>query len=361
SYGWRSFQAQSIEQAKKHPWVLVCDVADFYSRIYHHRLENALVQLGVGGGIHQRIMTLLQKFSNNASYGLPVGGPAARILSELVLNRTDRLLASDGLHFCRFADDYHIFAETEEDAYRALVYISEKLLVNEGLSLQKMKTRIMSSREFLASSELEDEDAEQANSVALLRMSSQFDPYSPNAKDDYELLRKEIDRFDINGLLTKELRKSRIHGPTTRKIIQAIRFLPPSQKRDAVLSMLRSLESLAPVFGAVMLAIKDAFGDLDDKTKEEVGSVLGSLIKSNSHLAKIDLNVAYALRVIALRRSDELEAVLAQLYRSSASEVIRRDILLIMTKWLASYWVSDRKSYFHSMGAWEKRAFIISS
>ncbi|MBU6404110.1 MAG: RNA-directed DNA polymerase, partial [Proteobacteria bacterium] len=121
SYGWKSFQAQSMEHAKKYPWVLVCDIADFYSRIYHHRLDNALLQLKFGGEIHQRIMTLLQKFSNNASYGLPVGGPASRLLSELVLNRTDRLLVSDGLCFCRFADDYHIFANTEEDAYRALV------------------------------------------------------------------------------------------------------------------------------------------------------------------------------------------------------------------------------------------------
>ncbi|GLQ94465.1 hypothetical protein GCM10007901_34170 [Dyella acidisoli] len=212
----------------------------------------------------------------------------------------------------------------------------------------------------MASSELEDEDAEQADSASLLRLSLQFDPYSPNAVEDYEILRSEIARFDINGLLTKELRKSRVHGPTTRKIIQAIKFLPSLQKRDAVLSMLRSLDSLAPVFGAVMLAIREAFSDLDDQTKEEVGLVLGGLIKSDSHLSKIDLNIAYALRVIALRRSDELEAILAQLYRSSTSEVIRRDILLIMAKWLASYWISDRKSYFHSMGVWERRAFIVS-
>lgn len=361
SHGWRSFQAKSIEQAKKYPWVLVCDIADFYSRIYHHRLENALLQLSSGGGIHKRIMTLLQKFSNNASYGLPVGGPAARLLSELVLNRTDRLLASDGLKFCRFADDYHIFAESEEDAYRHLVYISEKLLVNEGLSLQKMKTRIMSSREFLASSELDDEDSDQGDSLSLLRLSLQFDPYSATAVEDYETLQKEIEKIDISGLLTKELRKSRVHGPTTRKIIQAIKFLPVRQKRDAILSMIRSLETLAPVFGAVMLAIKEAHAELDDQTRVDIGVILGEFLRSNSHLAKIDMNIAFALRVVALKRSDELESTLAQLYRSTTSEVVKRDILLVMAKWRASYWVSDRKSYFHSMGAWERRAFIIAS
>lgn len=359
NFGWRSFQARSNELAKTHSWVLVCDIADFYSRIYHHRLENALLQLSAGG--HERIMRMLQRFSNNASYGLPVGGPAARILAELLLNRTDRLLASDGISFCRFADDYHVFANSEEDAYRALVYISEKLLVNEGLSLQKMKTRVMSSREFLASSEMEDEDAEQSDSVALLRLSLQFDPYSPTASADYEQLRKEIDKFDINGLLTKELRKSRIHGPTTRKLVQAIKFLPPAQKRDAALSMVRSIETLAPVFGAVMIAIREAFSEFDEPTQAEIVQTLGLLIKSSSYLAKIDLNVAYALRVIALKRTEELEAILAQLYRSTNSELVRRDVLLVLAKWQASYWISDRKSYFHSMGAWERRAFIVSS
>ena len=41
-YGWISFQKKSLELAQKSRFVLICDISDFYPRIYHHRLENAL-------------------------------------------------------------------------------------------------------------------------------------------------------------------------------------------------------------------------------------------------------------------------------------------------------------------------------
>ena len=40
--GYSEFQKYSGEMAKKHNFVVMTDIADFYPRIYHHRLENAL-------------------------------------------------------------------------------------------------------------------------------------------------------------------------------------------------------------------------------------------------------------------------------------------------------------------------------
>jgi hypothetical protein len=80
-------------------------------------------------------MKFLNHFSNANSFGLPIGGPAARILSELTINQIDRLLLSTGVKFTRFADDYHIFAASRDDAYRHLNFLSEKLYTNQGLSL----------------------------------------------------------------------------------------------------------------------------------------------------------------------------------------------------------------------------------
>jgi hypothetical protein len=78
---------------------------------------------------------------------LPVGGPASRLLAELVLNNVDKLLRSEGVRFCRFVDDYRIFCASKEEAYERLILISDKLF-NEGLSLQKNKTRILTMKEF---------------------------------------------------------------------------------------------------------------------------------------------------------------------------------------------------------------------
>jgi hypothetical protein len=99
-------------------------------------------------------MDILQNFSGTYSFGMPVGGPAARILSELLLNQIDSLLRFEGIEFCRFADDYHLFSDSYEGAFRNLVFLSEKLLMNQGLQLQKSKTRIMTGAEFVATSPL---------------------------------------------------------------------------------------------------------------------------------------------------------------------------------------------------------------
>jgi hypothetical protein len=161
AYNWRAFIEHSIFLAKDSQFVVTCDISEFYSRLNHHRLENALKHLDLQGNQVSRIMGFLTNYSGTYSVGMPVGGPAARILSELYLHQVDQLLMLEGIKFCRFADDYHIFCSKYEDAFRSLVSLSEKLLRNLVLQLQKSKTRILSGQEFIATSPLgtEDEDA----------------------------------------------------------------------------------------------------------------------------------------------------------------------------------------------------------
>jgi hypothetical protein len=151
---------QSLSLAKQKKYVVSCDISEFYPRLNHHRLENALKQLRLKSDQPFKIMEFLSNFSRTYSFGIPIGGPAARLLSELLLNQIDLLLRLDGIQFCRFADDYHLFCDSYEDAFRSLVYLSEKLLLNQGLQLQKAKTRIMSGQEFIATSPLGHDNEE---------------------------------------------------------------------------------------------------------------------------------------------------------------------------------------------------------
>ncbi|MDZ4782694.1 MAG: RNA-directed DNA polymerase [Planctomycetia bacterium] len=153
-FGWIQFARRSLDLASTSKYVVLCDISEFYPRLAHHRLENALLQLDVGGDIHTKIMDLLSNYTNTRSFGLPIGGPAARLLSELVLDQIDKLLKGEGIQFTRFADDYHLFVDSLEDAYRALIILSEKLYLNQGLTLQRSKTRILSGTEFISTSPL---------------------------------------------------------------------------------------------------------------------------------------------------------------------------------------------------------------
>lgn len=359
--GWKEFQEKSLEFAKDYDFILLCDISDFYSRIYHHRLENSLDKLVDNNDATKRIMKMLQYFSNNNSYGLPIGGPAARILAELLLNRTDRLFKSSGIKFCRFVDDYHIFTNSKEEAYQNLVSISEKLLSNEGLSLQKAKTRIMTCKEFVDSTEFFIEYDDSSRKKDFLRLTLKYDPYSLTADQDYKELKDQINKFDISSMLVNELSKSRVHSSLTKKLIKAIKYIGERERETAILSLLDNIDILAPLFSIVSIAIKELFLDISQKNQEKVLKVIRELISSNSHIIQVEINLCYAIRLLGLKYSDENESLLVQIYNRSVSDLVKRDIILIMAKWNVNYWISDRKNYFSNMKGWERRAFIISS
>ena len=92
-----------MELARHNKFVVVCDISEFYPRLNHHRLENAIKHLNLRSDVPYKICEFLSNFSGTYSFGIPVGGPAARILSELVLNQIDRLLRAASIEFTDYA------------------------------------------------------------------------------------------------------------------------------------------------------------------------------------------------------------------------------------------------------------------
>jgi DNA-binding transcriptional ArsR family regulator len=362
--GWHEYQLHSQESAKKHKFVLTCDISDFYPRIYHHRLENALKKARSSSDTVSRIMRLLSKFSDGVSYGLPIGGNAARILSELVLNRIDRLLITHGITYCRYVDDFRIFTESQEDAYNALLYLSEILLSNEGLTLQKAKTRLMGNEEYVSTSTFAEEThagTELPETQKFLNLKLRFDPYSPTAEDDYEELKKELKKYDVVGMLTRELRKTRIDESLTRKLVKSIKYLSPTPRNQAILSLLDSLSTLYPLFTVVMMTLKSTLDDLEEETRVKVFHKLRELIHLKSYIALAPTNLAFALRVLAHDKSEECDLLLASLFETVSHPVIRRDIILIMAQRNADYWISNCRKNYCALSPWEGRALLIAS
>ena len=368
---WRSFMERSLTLAQTKGFVVTCDISEFYSRLNHHRLENALKQLGLRGNQSSKIMDILQNFSGTYSFGMPVGGPAARILSELLLNQIDSLLRLDGIEFCRFADDYHLFSDSHEGAFRNLVFLSEKLLMNQGLQLQKSKTRIMTGAEFVATSPLghaaddtvPDESApdlaEQSHN--LMRLSLHFDPYSPTAKDDYEVLRGELRKIDIFSLLKAELVKSRIHISLSKKIVSAIRFIEEPQRSDAILSLITNETLLYPIYSNILWVVATVYDQLPEPPRRAINEHVRKLVNAKSQVMGIDLNLLYAVRLLACSEGPENEETLNRIFKATTSVAIRRDIILAMARWGAWAWLSDLKNVFRTLSPMERRAFLVAS
>ena len=243
--------------------------------------------------------------------------------------------------------------------------LSEYLLRNEGLSLQKSKTRVMTSAEYL--SVLDPPEPPRGSAFDFLGLHIHYDPYSATASDDYDRLKENLGRFDILDLLGAELKKGRIHPAVTRRLVQAMKFLAPDVREAAILSLLDNLETLAPVIPQVMLAIRDSLVELDESFVSDVHRRIRGLIIDKNRLAMVELNLSYMIRVLAAKREIESEQLLIQLYAAphgfgdSSSPTIQRDIMLVMARWGVTYWIGNQKNYVGMADPWVKRAFIVAS
>lgn len=363
---WIDYKKQCIEYSNSFSFILQTDISNFYPRINHHKLENELKRVDPVSDIPKRILKLLSAFSGTISYGLPVGGPASRILAELSLNHTDFHLKSRGITFCRYADDYTIFCNDESEAYKILILLSEKLS-NDQLGLQKDKTKIMSSEEFrdihqfLDPKPIDDQSAE--DEQKLLNISIRFDPYSPTANEDYEALKEAVKEIDIIGILSREVNKTRIDQTVTKQAINAIKALPKESQLQAIKILLDSnnLITLSPVFTTIMRSVRSIYLDLADEGKDLIDNSLLDLFKEKSYLTKIEMNLNYIIQILSLRYSSEKETLLIHLFENESNHLLKRQIIITMTNWNCHYWLVDIKNQFTTLTTWERRAVIYSS
>lgn len=364
---WRHYKQEAIEKSKQYSFALVADIADFYPRVAHHKLANELQRLGMHSEEGDRIMTLLSKFSQTRSYGLPIGGPGSRILAELALNPVDVYLNRKGIPFCRYVDDFHLFANSKQEAFNHLAFLAQ-ILFNEGLSLQKTKTKIITASELRdTSAHLDFAGIENIQllppEARLMRISVKFDPYSPTREEDYSALKHAVNSIDIVGILAREIAKTNIDTQITKQAIAAVRALEPAIRAEAIAALLKpsNLETLAPVFGNVMRLLRSLYAELDDRSKDLADSTITQLFEEGSHLTQNELNLSYLLQVFGQRKTAHKERILIELYDRSSSSLVRKEIILVMAKWQATYWLSDILRKFGSLTKWEKKAFIVAA
>lgn len=120
-----AFRQRTLEKSKytKNKVVVECDISNFYDRLNIHRIESILrSNPKIDVDIISLINELLLYWANRDSYGLPVASNASRILAEVALIEVDNYLFSKGIDFCRFVDDYRIFAKNAFEAHSILLY-----------------------------------------------------------------------------------------------------------------------------------------------------------------------------------------------------------------------------------------------
>ena len=130
-----------------YPVVLDADIQGFFDNL-SHRMIMAAVAAEVADG---NILRLVERFLTAGvmedgaftptTIGTPQGGVVSPLLANIVLNRLDWQLDAAGYRFVRYADDFVVLCQNDQQAQEALRLVQQVLEGELGLKLSPEKTK----------------------------------------------------------------------------------------------------------------------------------------------------------------------------------------------------------------------------
>ena len=340
--GYSEFQEYSGEMAKKHSFVVMTDIADFYPRIYHHRLENALNSALKTLPYHAKaLQNLIKSWNQSVSYGIPVGNIPSRLLAELVIDDVDRILLSEGINFTRFVDDYRIFCDSREEAYKNLSKLANALYdTQHGLTLQAQKTKILSSDDFIRDI-LETKEKKEIDSLAskfrdILEDLGLDNPYESFDIDDLSPEEKErIKRLNLDDLLDEQVSKEDFDIPMAKFLINRLGQLKHTK---ALGKLLKNIDNLHPVLAEIIRYIAEIGEGIKPNERERVGSILLDKLQ-DSVLSNLEFNRMQIMSLFAGSSGWGNADRLAKYYGFESSSFFRRAVILAIGKAGHDWWL----------------------
>ncbi len=137
---------KNIEEGRN--WIYDCDIKGFFDNIPHKKLMKVLNKCIADGTVLDLIWSWLKagymedgKHMQSKS-GTPQGGVISPLLANIYLNELDWKLHEAKIHFVRYADDFLLFAKTEEEIERA-GKIAREVIQSLGLEMAMDKTKVV--------------------------------------------------------------------------------------------------------------------------------------------------------------------------------------------------------------------------
>lgn len=128
-------------------FVVRADVASCFPSVYSHAVDWALRGKAIakkdtqGSGWQPKLDKFLRNCHDGETKGVMIGPAISNVVSELILQRVDVDLTSEGFQFTRYVDDYHSYHVTMEDAERFIARL-DRSLSHYRLQLNTKKTKI---------------------------------------------------------------------------------------------------------------------------------------------------------------------------------------------------------------------------
>jgi RNA-directed DNA polymerase len=132
-------------------WVVDADLKGYFDSIPQDKLMAAVQEHVADGAVLELIGRFLKqgvlesgKGWSPTESGTPQGAVISPLLSNIYLNPLDHLMAGEGWEMVRYADDFIILCESEEQARKALQEVRQ-WVDQAGLTLHPTKTRIVNA------------------------------------------------------------------------------------------------------------------------------------------------------------------------------------------------------------------------
>lgn len=356
---WKDFWSANLDKAKSCGCAACLDISDFYNQIYHHTLENMMIDCGLPNEITKSIMRLLEYITQKMSRGIPIGPHAAHLMAEMSLIPIDDSLHIHGIDYCRYADDIIVFARDDIDARAKTYKIAEILDQNQRLMLQRQKTRLLSQSEFLeyASQMIADNpmDLQETEMLAIINKYSDSNPY---VKIDHKLLtrleRELFSKEKVESLIEKYIVPTYPDYPRLRWLFR--RFAQVGTP-SAIDYCVQNMEKLVPAISDVCQYLIST-ADLYDGSWEELGEATIRLLQSELFRSNEFFQITLLNLFVKNTKMDHMPALVAMY--SGASENIRRKIIFCAYQNHAGAFIRELKEQYPAMQEWTKRAYLIA-
>lgn len=338
-------------------YVGVTDIADFYPRIYQHRLVNAL-QAAVPSSKYEYVRVLeklLNRFSENVSYGIPIGPPASRPLGEIVLVDVDSTLLSFGVDFVRFTDDYVIFGDTPEEAEYGIRILGETLFSHHGLTLQTAKTRILKGHEYVEHYLMAHSEKEEAHRKLLDLIGDYDEAVSYEGMDDEQ--KQQIDALNLSEMLNEALAEG--HNVDFREVSFILSRLSALEKPDLIPIVLGNLERLSPVAHSIATFLRQ-FSQLEKSTREEAAEALLRPILNGSKYVS-EYYIMWILSIFAEDPAWNNAGQIFRIFREAPNDTVRRFAALALGTSGTRTEAIGLKPYLQSASSLARTAILLTS
>lgn len=357
-YNWNFFWNICQKKSSDFEYAIVLDISDFYNQIYHHTIENQLIESSFPNQVKKWIENLFKSLTAKVSRGVPVGPHATHIFAEMAMIPIDNSLISRGYTFCRFVDDIIIFCNDKTEARSILYTMADILDKQQRLQLQRQKTKVLEKEAFMdyCKNMIEDRPINSTEEIILgtIRKYSSDDPYrviflSSISSDELKDFSEENIEIIFNEYLSND-------EPDYIRLRWFIRRLAQVGYPSALKYILENFDKLVPALGDIIRYISSIEnGKIDWKyIGDQILLLLDlDITKSNDYFL-YSLYSLFSTKV----EINHLHSLIKK-YKESAA-IVQREIIIASYKNKAADWLRELKEIFPTMDEWNKRAYIIA-